>query len=143
MKKSIGFLFAVIVSSAACNSADKKTAVVEKDRQVYQKTKETLAEQERKSPEQFISVSSHDKHNLIGQEVVKIKVTNNASVAVYKDIDLELKYYSKTGALLISEKETVYEKLGPGEHTTYKAKNYQPKGTDSAAVKVLGAKAVE
>ncbi|MEP6674715.1 MAG: hypothetical protein ABJA78_06160 [Ferruginibacter sp.] len=140
MKRSITGLFTLIIILSACNSADKKTTAAEKEKQSYDQTKETLAQKEIKAPENFIVVNGHDKHNLIGQTVVKGTVTSKATVAVYKDIDVELKFFSKTGALLETDKETVYETLKPGESESFKTKYFAPKGTDSVALKVLGAK---
>lgn len=125
----------------SCNSADKKdTTEKQKEKENYEKVKESLGDKEKKSPESFISVNARDKHNLLGQTVIKGEVTNNATVAVYKDIDLELAFYSKTGALLEKDKETVYETLKPGATESFKTKYFAPKGTDSIAVKVIGAK---
>ena len=142
MKSSIASFFALTIIASSCNSsnADKKLTPAEKEKESYEKTKETLAEKEKKSPENFIMVNGHDKHNLIGQTVVKGIVSSRATVAIYKDIDVELKFYSKTGALLETDKETVYETLKPGESENFKTKYFAPKGTDSVALKVLGAK---
>ena len=46
---------------------------------------------------------------MLGQTVVKGTITNNATVAVFKDVDLKLSFYSKTRALLETDKETIFE----------------------------------
>ena len=121
----------------ACNSKDKKD---EKAKDKYEQTKEDLGETEKKNPSRFIIVSGHDKRNLIGQTVVKGTLTNNAKVSSYKDVELELSFYSKTGALLEKDRETIYETLAPGDSRNFKTKYFAPKGTDSVALKVTGAK---
>jgi hypothetical protein len=55
-------------------------------------------------------------------------------------VDIQLDFYSKTGTLLETDKETVYEILNPGESKSFKTKYFAPKGTDSVALKILGAK---
>ena len=95
---------------------------------------------EKKNPAQFITVSLNDKRNLVGQTVIKGSLGNGASVATYKDIELQLSFYSKTGALLEQNIETIYETLPPGKSVTFKSKYFAAKGTDSVAVKVITAK---
>lgn len=141
MKKTVFALAVLSFMISSCGSSDKKSVTEkEKEKANYEKTKEDLGAKEKKSPEDFITVNAHDKHNLIGQTVIKGSVTSKATVAVYKDIELELAFYSKTGALLEKDKETVYETLKPGSSEDFKTKYFAPKGTDSIAVKVLGAK---
>jgi len=126
----------VIISS--CGGAGDVKTTVKKDK--YEETKETLADTEKKNPVRFISVSGHDKRNLIGQTVVKGTLMSKATVAAYKDIQVELTFYSKTGALLEKDIETVYETLSPGATTDFKTKYFAPKGTDSVALRVVTAK---
>ncbi len=137
MKKIPVVLVMMILVLTACNSGDKTP---EKTKDKYEQTKESLAETEKKNPELFISVSGHDKRNLIGQTVVKGTLTNNAKVSSFKDVNLELSFFSKTGALLEKDHETIYETLEPGDNKSFKTKYFAPKGTDSVALKVTGAK---
>jgi hypothetical protein len=131
------FLFSVVVFiMASCHNRSSDAA--EKDS--YEKTKETLLEKEQKNPVKFLSVSEKDKHNLLGQTVIKGTVTNNAKVCTYKDVELELSFYSKTGAFLEKGNETVYDAIAPGNNASFKTKYFAPKGTDSIAIKVIGAK---
>lgn len=137
MKNTIIIIFISAILLSACKSKAKEAAA-EKDS--YEKTKETLLEKEKKNPVSFLSVSSHDKHNLIGQTVIKGIVTNKAKVCTYKDVQLELSFYSKTGAFLEKDNETVYDAIAPGTNSNFKTKYFAPKGTDSVSIKVLGAK---
>lgn len=137
MKKIPVALAMMTLVLTSCNSGDKTP---EKTKDKYEQTKESLAETEKKNPELFISVSGHDKRNLIGQTVVKGTLTNNAKVSSFKDVDLELSFFSKTGALLEKDHETIYETLEPGDNKSFKTKYFAPKGTDSVALKVTGAK---
>lgn len=137
-------LFALVFISTvllSCGGNDTKNPVTEKEN--YEKTKESLGDKEKKNPENFITVSGHDKHNLLGQTVVKGTVTNKATVATYKDVDVKLDFYSKTGTLLETDKETIFEVIGPGQSKNFKTKYFAPKGTDSVALSVTAAKNVE
>lgn len=138
MKKILYGLAFLSISLPACNNKDEKTADKPKDK--YEQTKETLEETEKKNPRRFLSVDGHDRKNLLRQTVIKGTVSNNAKVASYKDVDVELSFYSKTGALLEKDHEVVYETIAPGSKADFKTKFYAPKGTDSVALKILGAK---
>ena len=142
MKKIFVLLtFVSIVLFSCSTESDGKKATKEKDS--YEATKESLGEKETKNPQNFLTVSGHNKKNIIGQTVVKGIVTNKATVASYKDVDVKLDFYSKTGTLLETDKETVYEIIAPGQSKNFKTKYFAPKGTDSVALAVTGAKVAE
>lgn len=137
MKSYISIIALVAITLPACKSGSSNE---KKEKESYEVAKETLAEKEQKNPAAFITVSSKDKHNLIGQTVIKGNLQSKAKVAVYTDIELELAFYSKTGALLEKDTEVIYETLQPGSSTNFKSKYFAPKGTDSIAISVLKAK---
>jgi hypothetical protein len=139
MKSSIIFLTAFSVIIFSCNNDSKNTA---SEQDTYKKTKESLQQEEQKNPKTFILVEGRNKRNILGQTVVKGSVTSKATVAIFKDVDINLSFYSKTNALLETDKETVFEVLHPGESKDFKTKYFAPKGTDSVALAVLGAKVV-
>jgi hypothetical protein len=133
------FFFSVVIMS--CNNNDPNKGEKEKDN--YEKAKENLGDKEKKNPQNFLIVSGHDRHNLFGQTVVKGTITNKATVATYKDVDVKLDFYSKTKTLLETDKEIIYEVIGPGESKNFKTKYFAPKGTDSVALTITAAKIVE
>ncbi|MEY2918375.1 MAG: hypothetical protein RIS73_2089 [Bacteroidota bacterium] len=137
MKKVPVLLFLAILLITACNSSDKK-ADAAKDK--YEQTKESLEDTEKKYPVRFLIVTGHDKRNLLGQTVVKGSLSNTAKVASYKDVEIKLFFYSKTKALLEEDVETIFETLAPGKSADFKTKYFAPKGTDSVALKIIGAK---
>ena len=131
-------LICLSVLTALFSCQSKSTT--ETDKNSYESAKSTLLEKEKKSPVSFLVVTGHDKHNLIGQMVIRGSVTNKATVASFKDVDVKLDFYSKTGTLLETDRETVYEVIAPGESKSFKTKYFAPKGTDSVALHVLAAK---
>lgn len=136
MKLIIPVLFVMSSVFVSCNSDE--SAAEAKDK--YDQTKESLEVTEKKNPKRFLSVVGNDKKNLLGQRVIKGTVTNSATVAKFKDVDIELSFYSKTGALLEKDHEVIYETIAPGSSTNFKTKYFAPKGTDSVAMKIAGAK---
>lgn len=131
------FFYAILaISAMACNPKKQEEAF---DKKTYEVVKETLEEKEKKNPTRFIAANSRDRKNIIGQTVVIANLTNNATIASYKDIALKLSFYSKTSVKLDEGNETVYETIKPGQTIKFKTKYFAPKGTDSVAVKVMGA----
>jgi hypothetical protein len=137
MKKIAAIIVAISFLITSCSSK-RNDPVAEKES--YEKAKESLEQKEKKNPLLFLSVSSRDRHNLIGQTVIKGSITNNAKVSSYKDVQLEFSFYSKTGTLLEKGNETVYDEIQPGKSAEFKIKNFAPKGSDSIVIKVLAAK---
>lgn len=138
MKRIIPALFFISFILAACGDNEKTSAVKTKDK--YEQTKETLEQVEKKNPIRFLTVEGTDKKNLIGQRVIKGIINNKATVAGYKDIDVEITFYSKTGTLLEKSHEVIYETIEAGNSTNFKTKYFAPKGTDSVALKIYTAK---
>ncbi|MEO7445862.1 MAG: hypothetical protein ABIT96_03725 [Ferruginibacter sp.] len=106
----------------------------------YEKSKDNLTETERKNPDRFLHVQGNNKKNLLGQTVVKGIIFNNAKMVTYKDVDIKIDFYSKTGALLEEDHEVVFETITPGGSKSFKSKFFTPRGTDSVTFKVITAK---
>jgi hypothetical protein len=140
MKKSIALIIIASIVLFSCSSDSASKEMIEK--QSYQLTKEELLKKEQKKPKDFLTVSGHNKKNILGQTVVKGTLLNKASIATFKDVDLKLSFFSKTKTLLETDKETIYETIGPGKTQDFKTKYFAPKGTDSVGLEVLGAKVV-
>jgi hypothetical protein len=134
----LSIAFSIILFSCSGDEAPKKST----EQESYKLTKESLLKKEIKRPQSFLVVEGHDKRNMVGQTVVKGTITNKATIAAFKDVDIKLSFYSKTRVLLETDKETVFEVLQPGESKNFKTKYFAPKGTDSVALEVLGAKVV-
>src|SRR5947209_5191651 len=111
MKKLADIALCSLLILSSCSSNEKTAA---REKKNYEKAKAALAEKEKKNPGAFLLVNSHNKHNLIGQTVTKGSIYNNAKVYAYKDVQLELSYFSKTGTLLLKTIETIYEQIEPG-----------------------------
>ncbi len=138
MKIKLALMFLCSVLLFACNS---ENAVKEKES--YDVTKNSLLKKEEKNPSAFITVTGNSKKNIVGQTVVKGTLVNKASIATYKDVNIQLDFYSKTKALLETDKETIFEIINPGESQDFKTKYFAPKGTDSVGLQVLGAKVIK
>lgn len=139
--KQLKIFYSILITATlvlnACNNTHKEKGADEK---VYQQAKETLLEKEKKNPADFLKIISHDKHNILGQTVIKASINSLAKVCVFTDVLIEISFISKTGTLLEKDNETIYETIEPGKSVDFKTKYFAPKGTGSIDIKVLGAK---
>ncbi len=140
MKRSF-LIISFCLLMISCRESDSRKSEKEKDS--YETAKESLQEKEAKNPQNFLSIAVGNRNNLVGQTVIKGTITNKATVAAYKDVDIKLNFYSKTGTLLETDKETVYEIIAPGQSKNFKTKYFAPKGTDSVALMIISAKIAE
>ncbi|MEO6406539.1 MAG: hypothetical protein ABIY51_10135 [Ferruginibacter sp.] len=134
---SLSVFLILLITQTACNN-EHQYDINTTDK--YEKSKVSLTETEQKYPLKFLSVRGQKKKNLFGQIVVKGTIYNNAKMVSYKDVDVKLSFYSKTGALLEEDNNVVYETISPGGSKTFKSKFFTPKGTDSVAFKIERAK---
>ena len=137
MKKYYGIALVLGFTMYACTSAEQKE---KQEMDKYENSKLSLEEVEQQSPLNFLTVTGNDKKNLLGQTVLKGKLTNKAKMVTYKDVDIKLFFYSKTGTLLQEDQEVIYEAVPPGATVNFKSKYFSPKGTDSISMKVVSAK---
>lgn len=107
----------------------------------YQETKMTLEEKEKQNPTSFLSTDGTYRKNLMGEWVLEGSISNSATIATYKDVVLEISFYSKTKTLLGTEKEAVYEYFPAGQSKSFKIKTYGYKGTSSIGWNILSASA--
>jgi PBP1b-binding outer membrane lipoprotein LpoB len=132
MKKTIITFTALAILLSSCSSDSEKK---------YNNAKETIAEREAKNPLSFLKINiNKTKENLIGQTVIKGTIVNQASTIAYKDVEMQIDYYSKTGSKLGTEFNTVFETIAPNGNTSFKYKSFGFKGADSTHTSLHDAK---
>lgn len=96
--------------------------------ETYQEKVMTIEEIERATPTDFLSASGTYKENFWGDKFkVNVVITNNATVASYKDAVVRITYYSKTETALVTKDYTIYETFPPTSTKTVELKidNYK------------------
>jgi hypothetical protein len=86
-------------------------------------------------------VTGNYRKNLVGKFVIDGSIQNKATIATYKDVQLKLNYYSKTGSFLGAENKIIYEFYGPGSSRSFSIKSAGYSGAKSVKIDVTGAKA--
>lgn len=135
--KHLLILFIVCISFFSCEDKNKYDINTDNN---YTGSKNTIEKTERKNPASFLSANAKRRKNFIRQTVVYGSIYNNAKMVTYKDAELLLSFYSKTGTLLEEDRQTVYDHIVPGGTISFKSKYFTPKDTDSMSVKVITAK---
>ncbi|MEJ7610726.1 MAG: hypothetical protein WKF88_06045 [Ferruginibacter sp.] len=135
--KLLFFMSVSIMFLLSCDDTDNYD--VKRDNH-YETNKAGLEEKEKKNPASFLTVTGAQRKNLIRQTIVRGKLYNNAKIVTYKDIELKLRFYSKTKTVLEEDIETIYETVTPGGSLSFKSKYFTPKGTDSVGISVISAK---
>ena len=83
------------------------------DNKTYEENKINLAQRESDHPDQFLKISSDDKKNLFGATIIKGKIVNTASIAVYKNTRLRMLCY-KNGIRVEEHEDVIPELIKPG-----------------------------
>ena len=108
------------------------------DNKTHEENKINLAQRESDHPDQFLKISSDDKKNLFGATIIKGKIVNTASIAVYKNTRLRMLCY-KNGIRVEEHEDVIPELIKPGTVKNFKIRYHLPKGTDSLALSVMSA----
>lgn len=133
MKISRLFLIFFILGAASCNSDTQSNT------SSYETKKMSLEDQEKMTPLNFLHIEGQYRTNLIGQFVIEGKVSNSATIATYKDVEVEISYISKTGAVINKGSEIIYEFVKPNNAIPYKFKKDAPNGTASVSLDIINA----
>lgn len=105
----------------------------------YQKQKLSLEQQEKQDPLRFISSKGTYRKNVFGRFVLDGTIINTATIATYKDVVLEIKFYSQTETLLSTKQHTFYEYYPPGSTKIFQLKLDGDEGAAKIGWEVVGA----
>ncbi len=105
--------FSVVVSYLENNSTESD----------YQQSIMTIAETEAAYPTNYLDAGGKYRENFIGDKI-KIDgiITNNATVTTYKDVVVQITFYSKTNTEIGTESYTIYEFFPPNSKKDFKLK---------------------
>ncbi len=105
--------------------------------------KKDLITIERENPMRYLDIKYDLDFKLIGmKDVIKGRIINKATLARYKDIELEIKCYSKTKTLIKTLRKTVYEYVQPRSSKNFQYKFKSGKNTKTISVRIIRAKSV-
>ena len=111
------------------------------DDKTYEENKVSIAQKESSNPQQFLKLSSDYKKNIFGATIIKGKIVNTASVAVYKNTRIKTLCF-KNGIRMEEHEDVMPDIIQPGGVKNFKMKYHFPKGTDSLALSIMSADTV-
>jgi hypothetical protein len=119
---------------AACDTANNQHPSAK-----YEETKTSLKETEKASPLKFLKVTGDFHGNLVNQTVVSGAITNNATLVSYKDIQLQIIFKNKEGAVIEKQKQLIDDVVAPGSTNDFKIKLGHIKDAHTVYVDIVAA----
>jgi hypothetical protein len=106
----------------------------------YQEKKLSVLEVERANPSQFLTADGTYNRTLFGKKIkVHGSVTNRATVANFKDITIEVVYYSDTRSEIERERFLLYDFVPANSTKSFEWKISPPSGTNTIGWNAIGA----
>jgi GYF domain 2 len=103
-----------------------------------------LQEKEQEHPQDYLQSEITMRGNLIGEKVFEGTLSNSASIAIFKDVVIEVSYLSKTESVISKEKFSIYEVIAPQKTISIKKiKTFAPNGTEGFSANIVSALLVE
>jgi len=138
---AIVILVIIVVGIMFYNNTDKGSDYKTKG-ETYQEKVMTVEEIENSDPVKFLKASGNYNENIWGTKIkVHGVITNNATVATYKDALVRVTYYSKTKTKLGAKEYIIYEVFPPHSETKFELKIENYKDVDAIGWEVIQATA--
>jgi len=127
----------------------KRTEEVQKS---PEEIKRELKYKESRDPTSYLEVESSLKNNIkkgglfkkqkVDGQIVSGTIKNKATMATFKDVVVELRFYSQTDTEIGKQRFVVYENYPPNSEKSFRYKMEMPSATDSFSANVVDAKPV-
>lgn len=89
------------------------------DRTLYEVQKMSIEETEKLNPAEFLLAYGEYRENFWGNKFkIDCTIENRATVATYKDVQIRITFYTKTGTAIADDVVTIYEIFGPSSQKT-------------------------
>ena len=133
MTRLITILFLPLIL-LACNLANNQRPPAK-----YEEKKASLEEMERDSPLKFLKITGSHHGNILNQTVVEGEITNKATLVSYRNIQVQISFHDKDGAVIDKEKEILDDVIKPGATNDFKIKTNHVKGANSVTLDIISA----
>ncbi len=107
-----------------------------------QQLKTTLEQKEASSPLQYLSVHGKMHRNLVGKKIIKGSISNIASVASYKNMEMAITFLSGNQTELQTQHFYVYDFVAPNNKVAFRSVFKAPAETEGFRIQVLSAIAI-
>lgn len=115
------------VISSTINHSNKTNnsntnSIKKSDEQIYHEQEEQLFLAEKSNPKKYLEVDATYRVNLAANTVIEGSIFNNASVASFKNITLQVQFFSETDYLLGTREFVILQSVYPGDLIQFKQK---------------------
>ena len=121
-------------------AGNKATLSIKKDAQL---SKTELEQKEVASPLEYLSVHGKMHKNLIGKKIIKGSITNMASLASYKDLQMAVIFLSGTQTELQTQQFFVNGIVAPNNKISFRSVFIAPPETAGFKIKILSVNSVQ
>ena len=123
---------AILITALVMYLKTKDPEETVSDEITYEEKVLSIEEQERSNPVRFVKASGTFKKLIFGGKYkINGTITNKATVAKYKNVVVQVTFYSGTKAPLGSERHTIEDEFLPGQTKEFKLKVDPPRGAES------------
>lgn len=107
----------------------------------YEESVMTIAEMEEANPIDYLESGGQYKENFFGDKLkVEGYIENKATVTTYKDVVIEITYYSKTNSPMKIDNYTIFEFFEPTSKKPFKLKINNYSDINSIGWRIVGAR---
>jgi hypothetical protein len=140
MKKIINVIVFSLLISSCGKSSDGGYNSSSGSSTTYEEKVKSVEEQEKSEPTRFLKVLGTYRSNFLGNKVIiDGNIQNNATVTSFKDIIVEVIFYSKTETEIERQSYTIYEYCSPNQSKNFKLKIRKVNGTQTCGLNVISA----
>lgn len=119
-------LLPLLESCSQAESYDRPTTFAAERPKTAEELRAELLEREQGSPETYLKVDGTYRRNLISQLVLEGDISNQASLARFKDPVLTVTWYSATDTEVGTESYSIFEVVRPQGTAHFKLKTQAP-----------------
>lgn len=139
----IGLAATIIIIVSFVVYKNQQSELIEPKLKTPEQMRAEYLKNEQHNPAAFISGFYRNKNALLSQRMLHVDLNNNATLANYRDVILNVTYLNKTGAEIKTEKITVAERLDAGQTVRASLKAFAPSATRDVKIAVAAATAVD
>jgi hypothetical protein len=141
----IGLIFFTTRPTENENKSNSVTSHSNYEEPVREKTPEELRAElkikEKSNPLDYLSISySLDFNIFSGNDIINGSISNNATLATFKDAVIDVFFKTETNSTIKKEEYTIYKYFKPNQSTSFKLKVKSPSGTKRIITKIKSAK---
>ncbi len=138
--KVLALLLAIAAIGTYLYSSKNYSASSTSSNQSYEQKVISVEEQEQTNPARFLNATGTYREAVFGKKIkIEGTVTNNATVAKFKDVKIEVRFYTDTKTFLGSERYILYDYFLRSDTKGFELKIKPPRGATTCGWEAIDA----